>query len=102
MRCGIAEGLGLVVCLKGEMASNNFKVEFKKFDGKKNFTLWQQQVKDLLVQQWIYIVLVRERSKKIHAEDWKKLEEIAFSTIKMYLTNQVLLEVSMETTVRDL
>ena len=49
MRHGIAKGLRLIVCLKVEMASSNFMTEFEKFDGKKNFILWQQQVKNLLV-----------------------------------------------------
>ena len=56
----------------------------------------------MLVQQRIYKILVQERSKKIFVEDWKKLEEIAFSMIRMCLMEQVLLEISMETTVRDL
>ena len=51
------------------MASSSFKIDFEKYDGKKNFTLWQQRVKDLLVQQRIYKVLVRGRLKKISKED---------------------------------
>ena len=34
--------LGLVVSLKDATASNDFKMEFEKFDGKRNFILWQQ------------------------------------------------------------
>ena len=30
------------------MASSRFKVDFEKFDGKGNFILWQQMVKDFI------------------------------------------------------
>ena len=51
------------------MGSSGFKVNFEKFDGKGNIILWQQRVKDLLVQQRICKVLTKERPKKISAED---------------------------------
>ena len=63
------------------MGSSAFKMDFEKFDGKKNFILWQQRVKDLLVQQRIYKILIKERPKKIKAEDWEELEKINFSII---------------------
>ena len=84
------------------MASSNLKVDFEKYDGKKNFTLWQQRVKDLLVQQRIYKILVRERLEKISFEDWEKLEEIAFSTIRMCFVDQVLPEICIETMTKGL
>ena len=74
----------LIIC---GTASSSFKINFKKYDGKENFTLWQQRVKDLLVQQRIYKVLVKGRPKKISEEDWEELEEIVFSTIKMCLVD---------------
>ena len=40
--------------------------------------------------------------EKISAEDWEELKQIAFSMIKMCLVDQVLSEVSTETTVRGL
>ena len=89
----------LSVC---EMASSSFKIDFEKYDGKKNFTLWQQRVKDLLVQQRIYKVLGKGRPKKISEEDWKKLEEIVFSTIRMCLADQVLSEVCSKTMAKGL
>ena len=84
------------------MASSNLKVDFEKFDGKGNFTLWWQRVKDLLVQQRIYKVLVRERLEKISIEDSKELEEIAFSTIRMCLADQVLPKIYSETMIKGL
>ena len=84
------------------MASSTIKADFGKFDSKGNFSLWQQRMKDLLVQNRIYKVLVREKPEKMSPEDWKELEEIAFSTIKMCLADQVLPEIGMETTVKGL
>ena len=69
------------------MESSGFKVNFKKFDGKKNFTLWQQRVKNLLVQQRIYKVLTKERPEKISVEDCEELEKITFSTIWMCMAD---------------
>ena len=75
------------------MTSSGFKVDFEKYNGKGNFTLWQQRVKDLLIQQKIYKVLIREKLKRIDAEDQEELEEIAFSTIRICLADQALPEV---------
>ena len=84
------------------MASSTIKADFGKFDGKGNFSLWQQRMKDLLVQNRIYKVLVREKPEKMCPEDWEELEEIAFSTIRMCLADQVLTEIGMETTAKGL
>ena len=79
------------------MASSTIKTNFGKFDGKDNFSLWQQRMKDPLVQNIIYKILTREKSKKISTEEWKKLEEIAFSMIYMCLSDEVLPEINMKT-----
>ena len=44
-------------------------------------------MKDLLVQNRIYKVLVRDKPEKMSLEDWEELEEIAFSTIRIYLAD---------------
>ena len=59
-------------------------------------------MKDLLVQNRIYKVLVREKPDKINLEDWEELEEIAFSSIRMCLANQILPEVCTETMAKGL
>ena len=46
--------------------------------------------------------MTKERPKKISAEDWKELEKIAFSIIWMYLVDQVLPKVCIETTAKGL
>ena len=85
-----------------DMASSSIKADFGKFDGKGNFTLWQQRIKDLLIQNRIYKVLVREKPEKVSLEEWEELEEIAFSTIRMCLADQVLPEISGETMAKGL
>lgn len=55
-----------------------------------------------MVQQRIYKILVKDRLKKISAEDWEELEEITYSTIRIYLAYQILYEISNEITVKGL
>ena len=69
MVCDCKRVLGFAFGLIVVMVSSDFKEDFEKFDGKKNFTIWQQRVKDLLVQQRIYKVLIRKRSERISAKD---------------------------------
>ena len=77
-------------------------MDFEKFDGKDNFSLWKQRMKDLLVQNRIYKVLTRERLKKISIEEWEELEKIAFSTIRICLVDEILLEINMKTILKEL
>ena len=79
------------------MVSSTLKTDFEKFDEKRNFILWQQRMKDLLVQNIIYKVLIRDRPEKITIENGEEVEEITFSTIRMYLVDKVLPEISIET-----
>ena len=84
------------------MASSSLKTDFGKFDGKKNFTFWQQWMKDLLVQNRIYKILIRDGPKKISVKDWEELEKIAFSIIRMYFADEILPEISTEITPKGL
>ena len=59
-------------------------------------------MKDLLVQNRIYKILIRERLKNISIEDWEKLEEITFSTIGMCLADEVLPKISTNITLKGL
>ena len=59
-------------------------------------------MKDLLVQNRIYKVLVQKRLEKISVEDWKELEEIVFSMIRMCLADEVLYKISIKTTLKGL
>jgi hypothetical protein len=83
------------------MASNS-KMEIKKFNGK-SFELWKLKMEDLLVErdQWI-AVDPGTTPTGTSADDWKKMDRKAKSTIRLCLSDSVLLNVSEEATAKDL
>jgi hypothetical protein len=83
------------------MASNS-KMEIEKFNGK-SFELWKLKMEDLLVErdQWIMIDL-GTAPIGTSTNDWKNLDHKAKSTIRLCLSNSVLLNVSEEATTKDL
>jgi hypothetical protein len=83
------------------MASNS-KLEIKKFNGK-SFESWKLNMEDMLVDrdQWIAVDPGTARTGT-SADDYKKLDRKAKSTIRLCLSNSVLLNVSEEATSKDL
>jgi hypothetical protein len=83
------------------MASNS-KMEIEKFNGK-SFELWKLKMEDLLVErdQWI-TVDPGTAPTGTSADDWKKMDRKAKSTIRLCLSDSVLLNVSKEATAKDL
>jgi hypothetical protein len=83
------------------MASNS-KMEIEKFNGK-SFELWKLKMEDLLVErdQWI-MVDPGTAPTGTSADDWKKMDRKAKSTIRLCLSDSVLLNVSEEATTKDL
>jgi hypothetical protein len=83
------------------MASNS-KMEIEKFNGKR-FELWKLKMEDLLVDrdQWI-VVDPGTAPTGTSADDWKKMDRKAKSTIRLCLSDSVLLNVSEEATAKDL
>jgi hypothetical protein len=103
------------------------RIEIEKFNGK-NFELWKLNMEDLLVdkEQWIVVdpgtQSTGTSSTSIHAtgtqptstqttstptigmskEDWAKLDERERSTIRLCLIDSVLLNVSGESTTKEL
>jgi hypothetical protein len=77
-------------------------MEIKNFYGK-SFDLWNLKMEDLLVDkyQWIAVDLGTAPTGT-SADDWKKLDQKAKSTIRLCLSNSVLLNVSEEATTKDL
>ena len=49
------------------------KVGFKKFDGKKGFTMWKVRMEDLLVQLELDSTL-EDRSEEMNDKQWISLE----------------------------
>ena len=78
------------------------KMEIKNFNGK-SFELSKLKMEDLLVDrdQWI-VVYPGTAPTRTSADDWKKLDQRAKSTIRLCLSNSVLLNVSEEATTKDL
>jgi hypothetical protein len=83
------------------MASNS-KMEIEKFNGKR-FELWKLKMEDLLVErdQWITIDPCTA-AIGTSVDDWKKLDWKAKSTIRLCLSDSVLLNVLEEATTKDL
>jgi hypothetical protein len=83
------------------MASNS-KMEIKNFNGK-IFELWKLKMEDLLVDrdQWI-VIDPGMAPTGTSADDWKKTDQKEKSTIRLCLSDSVLLNVSEEATAKDL
>ncbi|KAL6185808.1 hypothetical protein ACLB2K_041931 [Fragaria x ananassa] len=67
-------------------------IEVEQFDGKRNFTLWQRRVKDILVQQGLAKPLKGKdaQPEKISDEDWEELEARCFSTIRLCIADNTI------------
>ena len=83
------------------MASNS-RIEIKKFNGH-NFELWKLKMEDLLVdkEQWA-TVDPGTKPTGVSTEDWEKLDRKARSTIRLCLSDSVLLNVSREDSAKKL
>eukprot|EP00253_Pinus_taeda_P011440 PITA_11440 len=83
------------------MASSG-KIEIEKFNGQ-SFELWKLKMEDLLVDkdQWI-AVDPGTKPTGLTDEEWKKLDRKAKSTIRLCVSDSVLLNVSGEATAKAL
>ena len=77
------------------MASSG-KIEIKKFNGQ-SFELWKLKMEDLLVDKdrWI-VVDPGTKPTGVTDEEWKKLDQKAKNTIRLCVSDLVLLNVSGE------
>ena len=64
------------------------KVELKPFDGQTNFTLWQQKMMNILIQQDLYMCIlgIECKPKEVTAEAWNKVDLKAMSSIELHLS----------------
>ena len=71
------------------------KFDVVKFDGTGNFGLWQQRVKDLLVQQGLSKALsgASKKPEQMSNDDWEDLQAKAVSTIRLCLADEVMYHV---------
>jgi hypothetical protein len=81
---------------------SNSKMEIENFNGQ-SFELWKLKMEDLLVDrdQWIMVDLGTAPTRT-SVDDWKKLDQKSKSTIRVYLSDSVLLNVSEEVITKDL
>ena len=78
------------------------KIEIKKFNGH-IFELWKLNMEDLLVAKYQWIAVdPSTKPTAISDEDWKKLDWKAKSTIRLCVSDLVLLNGSGEATVKTL
>ena len=83
------------------MASGG-KIEIEKFNGQ-SFELWKLKMEDLLVDKYQWIALdLSTKPKEMLDEDWMKLDRKAKSTIRLCVSDLVLLNVSGEATAKTL
>eukprot|EP00253_Pinus_taeda_P028157 PITA_28157 len=80
----------------------NGKIEIEKFNGQ-SFELWKLKMEDLLVDkdQWIAVDPCT-KTMGVSDKEWKKLHRKAKSTIQLYISDLVLLNVLGEATVKAL
>eukprot|EP00253_Pinus_taeda_P021557 PITA_21557 len=83
------------------MASNG-KIEIEKFNGQ-SFELWKLKMEDLLVDKDQQItVYPSTKSTGVSEEEWKKLDRKAKSTIRLCVSDSVLLNVLGEASAKAL
>jgi hypothetical protein len=81
---------------------SNSKMEIEKFNGK-SFELWKLKMEYLLVDKYQWITMdLGTAPARTSADDWKKLDRKAKSTIQLCLLDLVLLNVSEGATTKHL
>ena len=79
------------------------KYEVEKFCGKGNFSLWQRQMKDLLIQQGVHKALLGKEKKPEMMKDveWVKMDEKKASAIHLNLGDEVIHNILEAKTVKE-
>ena len=73
-------------------------VEIRKFDGK-NFALWKEMMHDvLIIRRQIKAIRHNNKPTSMATDEWRSLDEIARSTIRMHLAKNVYFSMAKETT----
>ena len=76
--------------------------QVEKFDGKRNLSVWQCVVQDVLVQQGLIDALEGTKTEKTTDEECKVMEWKAVSTIRLCLSDEVKYSVIMENSPKKL
>jgi hypothetical protein len=73
------------------LMASKFKVA--RFDGTRNFGLWQTRVKDLLAQQGISRALDEKKPTKVDDDKWEEMQVQACATMRLCLADQIMYHV---------
>ncbi|KAK4381810.1 F-actin-capping protein subunit alpha [Sesamum angolense] len=102
-------GSGLVCLISDSIISMKFSVNFlmagynlQPFDGKSDFSIWQQKMKGILIQQKVFKAIDGKYADTV--SDDKKLEndEYAYSSIILNLSDSVIRKVGKQDSAKEL
>lgn len=65
------------------------RFDIERFDGIKNFNLWQVRMMTILVQNNLKKVVTGQKPENLDQSEWEKFDEKALSTIQLCLTKNV-------------
>ena len=99
--CQVAAEILSVFCTVAAMSSSGERelYNIRKFDGT-NFSMWKEQIKDVLVQKKQLKPISGPTAKPpgMSQEDWAELDALAKSTVKLHLAESVYFTMVSETT----
>ena len=79
-------------------STSGTRIEIKKFDGK-NFALWKEMMQDvLIIRRQVEAIRHSKKPTLMTIEEWKSIDEITRSTIRMHLAENVYFSMAKETT----
>ena len=67
----------------------NTKFDVEKFDGTKNFGMWQCEVQDVLFQQELDVALEESRPEDFDEKDWIRINRLSCGTIRLCLSKEL-------------
>ena len=79
-------------------STSEIGIENQKFDGK-NFALWKEMTQDMLIiRRQVKVIRHSEKPALMTIDEWKSIDDIAGSTIRMHLAKNVYFSMAKETT----
>ncbi|KAL6183502.1 hypothetical protein ACLB2K_044913 [Fragaria x ananassa] len=83
------------------MASRVSRYDVEKFYGKNNFSMWQVEVKDILVKDGLSKAL-DGKSQTMNENEWISFDQQACSTIRLCLSKEIKHNVMTETSAKGI
>ena len=82
--------------------SNMFGYLLQLFNGKSDFSIWQQKMKGILIQQKVFKAIDGRYAENISEEKLLEIDEYAYSSIILNLSDNVLRKVGKQTSAKEL